>query len=110
MKISADPTHSAYHHAISTCRVFLEGAERCNVIFADEEGRRATTIRLDEWGKPIWKDDKMLKDEFWGSVRIECPQWVREQCDNPEMVTREVAYTLVGSWVAGTPARKITRP
>jgi hypothetical protein len=81
MKIHTDPDHTAYHHAISVCRVFLEGAERNNVLFADEEGRFAVTLRLDEFGRPMRKGEKLLTDDFCGHVRIECPDWVRQQCE-----------------------------
>lgn len=67
------------------CRVFLEGAERCNVVAADEEARWALVMRLDQWGDPVRnKAGKPLTDQFYGHVRIECPEWVRDQAEEPD--------------------------
>jgi hypothetical protein len=84
LKISRDPDHPAFHEYHGLCHVSLEGAERNNIRFADEEARYAETWRLDEWGDlvtdkagdPIW-------DRFYGSVLITCPDWVRHEIDNP---------------------------
>lgn len=81
MRISSDPDHPDYHEAFMTCRVWLEGAERNNVVRADEEGRFAVTYRLDEFGKPVTKGGEILTDNFTGHVRIDCPAWVRYEIE-----------------------------
>ena len=84
MKVSIDPSHPAYHDwAFKVCAFYLDGAQRNNVLTADEEGRRAITRRLDEKGEPLHdRSGRMLTDEFRGSVRIECPDWLRHEVEN----------------------------
>lgn len=102
MKISSDPNHSAYHREAGLCQIFLEGAERNNVLFADEEGRRAVTLRLDVSGNPMRKGEKLLTDEFWGDVRIDCPQWLRDQCE--QGIGAGLTFTVGGcTFVYGVP-------
>jgi hypothetical protein len=87
VRISSDPDDASYHHAFSTCTFFLAGAARSNVTMADEEHRKAVTVRLDEFGKPVLKAGKVQHDVFWGDVRIEAPYWVRAQCEKPASET-----------------------
>lgn len=74
MKVSADRTHPAYHQMANRCRVFLDGAERSNVITADEEGRAAVVVLIDEGGRPVFKAGVIQTEVFYGHVRIECPE------------------------------------
>ena len=74
MRLSVDPLDLGYHPQANRCRVFLEGAERSNVVTADEERRYAVTYRLDDQGKTVLRAGKPVKDEFWGAVRIELPE------------------------------------
>jgi hypothetical protein len=79
MRISTDPDDVGYHAHANYVRVFLEGAERLNVVTADERARFAITIRLDEFGQPVKdkKTGKTLHDKFYGAVRIDCADWLR---------------------------------
>lgn len=93
MKISTDPDSPYFHSACSQVRVFLAGAERNNVLFADEEGRTALQMRLNEWGNPVHDAAGLaILDRFWGDVRVEAPLWVRVECerrDNPPKVSAD---------------------
>jgi hypothetical protein len=86
MRISSDTADSGYHPHFNYVRIWLEGAERSNVITADEEGRFAITYRLDEFGVPVRdaKTGEPLTDRFYGAVRIECAPWLREAMESPE--------------------------
>jgi hypothetical protein len=65
MKISRDPDHPAYSDYHGLCHVRLEGSERNNIRFADEEARYAETWRLDEFGAVATdKAGKPLTDLF----------------------------------------------
>lgn len=79
MRISTNPADPGYHVVASLCRVFLAGSERNNVITADEEGRFALVQRLDSDGRPIVKAGVLLTEQFFGDVRIECSEYVRER-------------------------------
>ena len=83
MRISSDQLDRAYHPCAGVCKVFLDGAERNNVITADEEGRVAVTYRLDERGAVMYDEKTGLakRDTFTGSVRVECPGWLRQECE-----------------------------
>jgi hypothetical protein len=76
MRISTDINHPDYHPHYRRCQVFLAGAERCNVVFADEEGRHAVLHRLDENGAPVVRGGQFVFEHFWGAVRIECAKGV----------------------------------
>lgn len=78
MRASVDPCDPDYHPMASRCRVFLEGAERNNVITADEEKRFALLHRLDDRGRVVVKDGKAATDAFYGTVRIELPDGMDE--------------------------------
>lgn len=78
MRVSVDPCDPGYHTMASRCRVFLEGAERNNVITADEGKRFALLHRLDGRGRVVVKDGKAATDAFYGSVRIELPDGMDE--------------------------------
>lgn len=84
MKISIDRNHPAYHDwAFKVCAFYLDGAQRNNVLTADEEGRFAVTRRLDHNGETMHdRHGKMLTDEFRGAVRIECPDWLRYEVES----------------------------
>jgi hypothetical protein len=86
MKISIERTHPAFHDwAFKVCSFYLDGVQRNNVITADEEGRMAVTRRLDENGETMHdRDGKVLTDVFSGSVRIECPDWLRYEIQNAQ--------------------------
>lgn len=83
MKISTDPDHVDYHLMAHSCSFWLAGAERNNVVFADEEGRFAITIVLDDRGAPIMNkaNTEVLTAPFHGDVRIDAPDWLRTECD-----------------------------
>ena len=94
VKISVDRTHPAFHEwAPRVCRFYLGGVERNNVLFADEERRFALTRRLDEAGEEMRdREGNPLTDEFRGTVRIDCPDWLREEMesgDKPSHPDRE---------------------
>ena len=84
MRISSETTHADYHDQVHDCRVFLAGAERCNVLFADEQGRHAVTFRLDEFGSVVLQKGDLQRENFWGEVRIEAPIVVRLQRERIE--------------------------
>ena len=86
MKISIERTHPAYHDwAFKVCSFYLDGAQRNNVVTADEEGRMAVTRRLDENGQTMHDSNgKVLTEVFRGSVRIECPDWLRYEIQNAQ--------------------------
>ena len=84
MKISVDRSHPAFHEwAPRVCRFYLGGVERNNVLFADEERRFAITRRLDDSGEEMRdREGNPLTDEFRGTVRIDCPDWLREEMES----------------------------
>jgi hypothetical protein len=84
VKISVDRSHPAFHEwAPRVCRFYLGGVERNNVLFADEERRFALTRRLDEAGEEMRdRAGNLLTDEFRGTVRIDCPDWLREEMES----------------------------
>jgi hypothetical protein len=85
MRISADPDHADYHEGAHLCQVYLAGAERCNVLSADEAGRFAVTFRLDEFGNQIFnKAGELQRETFRGDVRIEAPEIIRLQRERLE--------------------------
>jgi hypothetical protein len=85
MRISSlpeDPGFSQYAHMAT---VYLAGAERNNVVLADEERRYAVQLARDEFGKPVLdKHGKQRTQEFFGDVRIEAPQWLRLKAEGEE--------------------------
>jgi hypothetical protein len=85
MRISTDPDDRGFHISANYCRFFLEGAERLNVVTADEEGRFAVTLRLDEFGQPVKdkKTGKTIHDKFFGAVRVDCADWLRITMERP---------------------------
>jgi hypothetical protein len=92
MRISKDPDHPDHSEYAGHCAFFLEGAERHNVLTADEAGRFAVTYRLDEWGA-MCRDEKTgqpLTDRFWGHVRIVAPQWLRDATEKLQKNTKAV--------------------
>ena len=84
MKISIDRNHPAYHDwAFKVCAFYLEGTQRNNVLFADEEKRFAITRGVDERGETMYdRQGRMVTDEFRGAVRIDCPDWLRYELEN----------------------------
>jgi hypothetical protein len=84
VKISVDRSLPAFHEwAPRVCRFYLGGVERNNVLLADEERRFAITRRLDEAGKEMRdRHGRALTDEFRGAVRIDCPEWLREEMES----------------------------
>jgi hypothetical protein len=80
MRVSSDPADGGYTPCMHQYRVWLAGAERSNVLTADDTKRYAVTLARDEWGKPVLdKNGWQVKQEFWGDVRIE-----RQACDEQE--------------------------
>lgn len=71
MRISVEAGDPGYCSAAFRCKVYLAGAERSNVLTADEERRYAKVVRLDANGHAVMKDGEIQTDEFWGDVRIE---------------------------------------
>ena len=96
MRISTDPDDRGFHPHANYCRVFLDGAERNNVVTADEGGRFAVTLRLDEFGQPVKdkKTGKTLHDKFYGAVRVDCADWLRVAMEHP---CNEEGDTLSGA-------------
>jgi hypothetical protein len=86
MRISSDPDDSHFHPHFAHCRIYLAGAERSNVITADEGGRFAVTYRLDEFGITVRdkKTGQALTDKFFGDVRIACSDWLRAAMEAPQ--------------------------
>ena len=84
MRISADPDHPDFHEGFHLCRVFLAGAERNNVLSADEQGRFAITYRLDEFGCVVLRKADIQREQFYGDVRIEAPGIIRLQRERTE--------------------------
>jgi hypothetical protein len=84
VKISVDRSHPAFHEwAPRVCRFYLGGVERNNVLFADEERRFAITRRLGDAGEDMYdREGNLLTDEFRGIVRIDCPDWLREEMES----------------------------
>jgi hypothetical protein len=80
MRISSNPDDSAYSQYMHLCRIWLAGSERNNVITADTEKRFALTFCRDEFGRPVLdKDGNQVRQEFWGDVRVDVPDWLRLQ-------------------------------
>ena len=95
MRVSTNKDHPDYHPLAHLCSgVYLAGAQRANVVSADEEGRKATVIRLDDKGRPIVKAGELVHDEFFGDVRIECPAWLRTECEMGARAKRDVDGTV----------------
>lgn len=92
MRISSDPDHPDHHEGAHLCRVFLAGAERNNVLIADEKGRFAVTYRLDEFGSVVLKKADLQRENFYGDVRIEAPLAVRLQRERIESGEPEPAH------------------
>jgi hypothetical protein len=82
MRLSTQRDDAGYHAAASRCKVFLAGAERSNVVTADEERRYALLHRLDQNGRSVIKDGAPQFDEFHGDVRIEIPDDLRQLVDH----------------------------
>lgn len=85
MRISSDLDDSGFHLDFASCRIYLEGAERSNVVTADEGARFAVTYRLDEFGRAVLdkKTGEPIRDKFHGHVRIDCSDWLREAMESP---------------------------
>lgn len=83
MRISSSCDSPYYSNAFSQCTIYLAGAARSNVVEADEEGRYALTWRPDEWGKPVLHKGVLQLERYYGDVRIECPAWLRAECESP---------------------------
>ena len=78
VRISSDPADIGFTQYIHMATVYLAGAARNNVILADEAKRYAVTLARDEFGQPVLgKDGQQIKQEFFGDVRVECPEWLR---------------------------------
>jgi hypothetical protein len=78
MRISSLPDDSGYSQYAHMATVYLAGAERNNVVLADEERRYAVQLARDEFGKPILdKHGNQRTQEFFGDVRIDVPEWLR---------------------------------
>lgn len=58
---------------MSEVKIWLNGVQFKDVVVADEEKRFALTVRRDNNGNIVTKDDKLVYDEFFGHVRIEVP-------------------------------------
>lgn len=71
MRLSVEKSDPGYSPHTSRCKVFLAGAERSNVLTADEERRYAKVIRLDVDGRPVVKGGEIQTEDFYGDVRIE---------------------------------------
>jgi ABC-type phosphonate transport system ATPase subunit len=98
MRISANPDDSHYHPNHANCRFYLAGAERNNVMTADEGARFAITYRLDEFGAPVRdrKTGEALTDRFHGDVRVDCSDWLRAVMESPQHYDEE-GDTLSGA-------------
>lgn len=92
MRLSTDPSDRAYHALANSghVRVWLAGAERTNIVTADEEGRCAITYRLDANGRYVLNKERteIARDHFHGDVRIDCPQWLRDHLEGEERARR----------------------
>jgi hypothetical protein len=85
MRISSLPNDPAYNTAFHLCSIFLEGAQRNNVLLADEKGRFALTFARNEFGVPVLrKDGSQVTETFRGHVRVEAPEWLRTQMESPQ--------------------------
>lgn len=85
MRIACLPQDPAYHTAFHLCHIYLEGAERNNVLLADEKGRFAITFRRDEFGVPVLhKDGSQITEPFHGHVRVDAPEWLRTTMESPQ--------------------------
>jgi hypothetical protein len=92
MRVSSDPADSGYTPCMHQYRVWLAGAERSNVLTADDTKRYAVTLARDEWGKPVLdKNGWQVKQEFWGDVRIE-----RVACDEQEDELGAIGAAIYG--------------
>jgi hypothetical protein len=79
MRISSEQRDEAFHPYYGMCRVFLGGVERKYVVSADEGKRHAVTVKLNGEGNPVIKAGEIQTEDFWGDVRIECPDWLRKE-------------------------------
>jgi hypothetical protein len=80
MRVSSDPKDSGYTPVFHQYRIWIAGAERDNVVIADDSKRYAVQLARDEWGKPVLdKNGWQIRQEYYGDVRIE-----REACDEQE--------------------------
>jgi 3-dehydroquinate synthase class II len=80
MRVSSDPADSGYTPCMHQFRVWLAGAERSNVLTADDTKRYAVQLARDEFGRPVLdKDGNQRRQEYYGDVRIE-----RSPCDEQE--------------------------
>jgi hypothetical protein len=80
MRLSRDPSDPGY---VTWCevpgaraaRVFLAGAERHNVVTADEEKRMAVVYKLDAEGHYVVDEAKgeIVLETFYGDVCIQLP-------------------------------------
>lgn len=103
MKLSADEGHPNYHPQASRVKVFLEGAERKHVVFADEEGRHAIIWKLDEHGHIMIKDGEAQMEHFWGHVRIETPPGFIDPSKLEALGEVSVGFSVTGS-ISSEPA------
>jgi hypothetical protein len=92
MRVSSDPADSGYTPCMHQYRVWLAGAERSNVLTADDTKRYAVTLARDEWGKPVLdKNGWQIRQPFYGDVRIE-----RVACDEQEDELGAIGAAIYG--------------
>jgi hypothetical protein len=85
MRISSDPTDPGYSRHFHLATIYIAGAERNNVETADTEKRYAVQLARDEFGRPVLdKDGNQVRQEFWGDVRVDAPDWLRLQSAGDE--------------------------
>jgi hypothetical protein len=85
MRISSSPDDPGYSQHMHLVTVYLAGAERNNVETADTEKRYAVQLARDEFGRPVLdKDGNQVRQEFWGDVRVDAPDWLRLQTAGDE--------------------------
>lgn len=73
MRISLIPKDRGYTTYLKNknAQVFLAGSARWNVVTADEEERKATTLKLDLTGEPLLdKAGRLIVETFRGDVLI----------------------------------------
>jgi hypothetical protein len=72
MRIASCMADKGYTPRFHEFRVWIAGAERDNVIVADDTKRYAVTLARDEFGRPVLdKDGQQQRQPYYGDVRIE---------------------------------------
>lgn len=72
MRISADPHDPGYEAFCRNRRVvvLLDGDPQRFVVTADEEAGVIVRYRLDECGRPVFDDERLVKDVVLGRVEV----------------------------------------